>query len=52
MVEGEITLQTTANVWERWKELRQKALVATTMIDEEEDWEVKVARTNFAQEWA
>ena len=53
MVEGEITLQTTANVWERWKELRQKALAATMLIDEEEeDWEIKVARTNFAQEWA
>ena len=53
MVKGEITLRTTANAWERWKELRQKALVATMLIDkEEEDWEIKVARTNFAQEWA
>ena len=54
MVEGKIILRTTTNAWERWKELRKKALVATVAVDEEkeEDWEIRVARTNFAQEWA
>ena len=54
MVEGEIILRTMTNAWERWKELQKKALVATVAVDEEgeEDWEIKVARMNFAQEWA
>jgi hypothetical protein len=60
-VEGEVTLKTIMDTWERWKELRQAALVAGIQVnqaristEEEVDikWGVMVAKTNFAQDWA
>jgi hypothetical protein len=56
VIEGDITLKTTANAWERWKELRWTMAVARVQIEtnEESDSEVwnAIARTNFAQDWS
>jgi hypothetical protein len=60
-VEGKVTLKTVASVWVRWKELRKAALVAEIQVNQveveekerrDEEWEVMVAKTNFAQDWA
>ena len=58
-VEGEVTLKTVASAWIRWKELRKAALVATIQVNQveteeekEDEWEVMIAKTHFAQEWA
>ena len=32
-IEGEVTLKTIANAWERWRDLRRKALVASVQVD-------------------
>ena len=32
-VEGEVTLKTIANAWEKWKDLRRKALVASVQVN-------------------
>ena len=58
-MEGEVTLKTVASAWIRWKELRKAALVATIQVNQveveeerEDEWEVMIAKTHFAQEWA
>ena len=59
-VEGEVTLKTVASVWIQWKELRKVALVVGVQVNQvkmeeeermDEEWEVMVAKTNFAQDW-
>jgi hypothetical protein len=54
-----MSLKMVKNMWERWKELRQAALVARMQVstlvvtkawEEMTEWDV-IARTNFAQDW-
>ena len=58
-VEGEVTLKMVASAWIQWKELRKVALVAAIQVNQvgveeerEDEWEVMIAKTHFAQEWA
>jgi hypothetical protein len=55
-IEGEITLKTMGNAWERWRELRRTMAVAQAQIESDEGsnsdvWDA-IARTNFAQDWS
>ena len=52
-------LKTVASAWTQWKELRKAALVAAIQVNQikveeekEDEWEVMIAKTHFAQEWA
>ena len=54
-------LKTVASAWVQWKELRRAALVAGAQVNQvemeeeekgDEEWEIMVAKTNFAQDWA
>jgi hypothetical protein len=57
-VYGKTMLSTVPNVWEKWRDLQRKELVAQIQMptiedlieERESDWEI-VARTNFAQQW-
>jgi predicted aspartyl protease len=53
-LEGRIRISTTANTWQKWKDLREQEIVAQACFPEEweigNEWEA-ISRTNFAQDW-